>query len=118
MFTLNLKNGKGQKLRRSILPHGGLVTFNFDFQKSQMCSCSGFWEMSMTPKPIIIDFGSTKINQHNWKFESLARLRIENLRVQHYESSSDTNPHTDQFCRASDALFSAQAGFPTKTHSE
>ena len=33
MFTLNAKNGKGQKIRRDIKMHGGLVMFNSHFPK-------------------------------------------------------------------------------------
>ena len=53
-----------RKLRRIILLHIGSVTVNFHFPKTEKSSfscISDLVDMSMTPEPIILDFGDTEI---------------------------------------------------------
>ena len=51
MFTLNLKNGKGQKLRRNIKIHRGLILLNFHFPKNENIHVLIFGLMEITGNP-------------------------------------------------------------------
>ena len=54
IFTLNLKNGKGPKLRRNIKIHGELIIINCNFPEFPkvfiFIFLGGLVEMSMTPR--------------------------------------------------------------------
>ena len=72
IFTQTFKFWRGQKLQRIMLLHNGLGIFNLHFLEFQFVPLPWFLEfveMSMTPKPIILDSDYTKllnITQGKW----------------------------------------------------
>ena len=66
IFTVNFKKRIAQKLRRIILLHFGLPTFGCHSGKTQkpfIFMIFGFWDMFMTPKTNLLNFGDTKVLQ-------------------------------------------------------
>ena len=92
-FTLNLKNGKGQKLRRNIGVHGELVIFNFHFRKIEKrgdCSWAGRHTITLELQAELREVAA-EVAQHDAEREaelSSHRSAVASLRRQVHEARS------------------------------